>query len=164
MKIQILSDVHVSHYRQPWFDEFIQSIKCGADVLVLAGDVASLKENQYVWTRSILKKFTEVAKTVVFVAGKVHLIATCLLGSVHRLFGHEEEVLNRHFASGDDRGHSLADGNKPMRMPDLKIVDALPNSIGNGLRPDKRGFRQNDGELMVAVAGKMICRPPQRNL
>lgn len=82
MKVQVVSDVHLLHWRskQPhWFEqELIPSLFCGADVLVLAGDIVSLNPRDIQWSQKQLEKFTSVAKHIIYLPGNHEFYTTSI--------------------------------------------------------------------------------------
>ncbi len=81
MKIQLMSDLHLESWARSlginyWSSTFPQETQTDADILVLAGDVLSLKPRDWNWSAARLTEFVVRYKHVVYVPGNHEFYGT----------------------------------------------------------------------------------------
>lgn len=97
MKLQIMSDLHIINWgnaRGPawWHDQFLPSIMTDADVLVLAGDIASLAHSELAWTRARLEEFRNMYRRTIYVPGNHEFYGTGIYEGTQALLALEKTV------------------------------------------------------------------------
>jgi Icc-related predicted phosphoesterase len=106
MKIQIISDVHVEHWRHQgpeWFTAtFLKLIKTDADVLVIAGDFARLDHIEGRWTERLLKQLSDMYSAIVYVPGNHEFYGTSIWEGIETLRNIQVNVPNLHVPRIDE--------------------------------------------------------------
>jgi predicted phosphodiesterase len=110
MKIHLMSDLHLDHYKDQGND-FLDGLKGGADVCVLAGDIGTARFPDQL--RKVFRRCAELYPYVVYVPGNhefyrttptaawhnIRLAATGL-STVHILDKSSVEIMGRRFLGG----------------------------------------------------------------
>jgi Icc-related predicted phosphoesterase len=83
MRIQIMSDLHISHWGtymgvNYWQRDFPEQTQTDADVLVLAGDIVALGPREWRWSVARLQEFMARYKQVLYVPGNHEFYGTTI--------------------------------------------------------------------------------------
>lgn len=92
MKIQVLSDIHINHWDQP-YEEFLDSIQTDARLLVLAGDAFDLEPEALKETEERLEVLCRRYKSVVYVPGNHEFYHTTIMDGLRALMAIEQRLV-----------------------------------------------------------------------
>lgn len=97
IKIQLMSDLHIQHWRSAgvnyWQNEFVKETQTDADVLVLAGDIVDLRPKDILWSIDRLNEFGARYKNVLFVTGNHEYYGTGIVNGNALLNDHEKDLV-----------------------------------------------------------------------
>ena len=96
MKLQIMSDLHLDQWGKSDFERFPAETQTDADVLILAGDIVSLKERDWKWSVARLTEFGVRYKNVVYVPGNHEYWGTWVTDVTQALSKLEQQVPGLH--------------------------------------------------------------------